>query len=202
MASTPTTRSATPVIPDSVSADFLRGLAPLKQLAQNSCLKELEFGDLDQSEGLFDFYMLTCMAIDGAKGSSPGPVQLLVALAGLTTGLLSHMEHCRQQIADDASIPEAQAILDRFPPGYADSVRAVALLQVDGAVHTLRLVSQKLEALKDQWVSSCLVAHHAKTGQIPEPSTDDKAFVSDRFLASIGVSRADFIACMDRPVDR
>jgi hypothetical protein len=189
------------VTPNSVSTDFLRSLAPLKQLSKSSCLNELEFGDLDDFEGLFDFYMFACMAIDGAKSGSPSTVQLLIAIAGLTSGLLSHMEHCRQEIVDDASKPSAQALLDRLSPEGAQAVRAMALLQADGAIHTLRLVSQKLEALKADWVGSCMVAQHAETGRIPELSTNDTSLVSDRFLASIGVSRADFNACMDRPGD-
>ena len=189
------------MIPDSVSTDFLRGLAPLKQLAKTSCLNELEFGSFDKFEGLFDFYMLNCMAIDGTKGDSPTPVQILVAATGLASGLLSHMESRRQEIVDDASKPSAQALLDNLSPEGAQAVRAMALVQVDSAIHTLRLVSQKLEALKADWVGSCMVAQHAETGRIPEPSTDDASFVSDRFLASIGVSRADFNACMNRSVD-
>jgi hypothetical protein len=192
---------STPVIPDSVSTDFLRGLAPLKQLAKTSCLNELEFGSFDKFEGLFDFYMLNCMAIDGTKGDSPTPVQILVAATGLATGLLSHMESCRQEIVDDASKPSAQALLDNLSPEGAQAVRAMALVQVDSAIHTLRLVSQKLEALKTEWIGNCLVAQHAETGRIPSQSVSEESFISTRFLASIGINRADFEACMDRPID-
>jgi hypothetical protein len=193
---------STPVIPDSVSADLLRSFAPLKKLSQGSCLNQLEFGDPDKFEGIFDFYVLVCMAIDGAKSNSPSPVQLIIAAAGLASGLLSHMEACRRQIIDDASQPGAQAILDRLSPEASQSVRALALRQVDSTVHVLRIASQELESLKTEWISAFLLAMHAETGQIPEPSTNSATFISDRFLASIGVDRAEFNACMDRPVDR
>lgn len=190
------------MIPDSVSTDFLRNLAPLKQLSQNSCLKELEFGDLGEFEGLFDHYMLNCLAIDAAKSGNPNSVQILITVAGLTGGLLSHMETTRQQIIDDASLPGAQAILDNLSPGAAQAVRDAALHHVDNAIDALRLVSQKLEAVKAEWVHNFLIAQYAETGRTPQPSTEDNSFISDRFLASVGINRADFNACMDRPGNR
>ena len=185
-------------IPDSISADLLRKLVGVGDLARNAKIDTVEYGDLNKFEGLYDFYMLICLAIDGPKKGKPNPIQIMIAACGLVSGLTRHMESCLEQIAADNCDPSAQAILDGLPRERAEQIRKG--VQAKGAqdLRVMRQAARLLEKMKQQMIVELCLVHHGLDGQ-RRPAGHANEFTSDRFLTSIGVTREEFDACVERP---